>query len=147
MDKMQAAVGDIWSRLDFLATHSYPASAIGWGFFLPFEVSAPGLTYFELELGKVGPDLDVLITETGWSLQRPEGGPFPNEIEVAKWTEAAYNEIWLTHPNVRGVMPFMLRDAFWGDQEGFGWVLTSGQKLPVFEAIRAMRCNLGFGPC
>ena len=95
----------------------------------------------------MGPDLPVLITETGWSPQRPEGGPFPTSAEVATWTVQAYQDVWLTHPNIKGVMPFMLQDAFWGDQEGFGWVLTSGAKEPVFNAVRDLRCALGLGPC
>jgi len=147
MAKMEVAVPDVWTRLDFLASHAYPAQNIGWGFFLSFAQSMPGLTYFELELNVVGPSLPVLITETGWSTERPEGGPKPSAQEMADWTVLAWEQVWLTHPNIVGVMPFMLVDAFWGDDQGFGWVLTDGTKRPVFNDTRALRCSLGLGPC
>ena len=145
LKQMKAAVPDIWGRLDFLATHSYPASGTGWGFFGPYAESLVGLKYFQQELDTIDKDLPVLVTETGWSTKRPVGGPFPNEDQKADYTKKAYQNVWLPNSKVKGVMPFVFQDAFWGDQEGFGWLHTGGAHLPVFDVIKSYRCALGIG--
>ena len=147
MNHMKNAIPDVWNRLDFLASHSYPAQGIGWGFFLPYDQCGPGLNYFQNELNTIGKELPVLITETGWSTKRPPEGPWPSEEQKAQYTVQAYQDVWLTHPAIAGVMPFMLQDGFWGDQEGFGWVHTGGAHFPVFDQVKALRCSLGLGPC
>lgn len=147
LDQMAAAVPGIWSRLDFLASHAYPASGTGFGFFVPYDQGLTGLKYFEQELAAIGlPDLDVVITETGWP-RSFDGFPAVSAADQAAWTKQAWEGVWLPSPNVIGVTPFMLQDAFWGDDQGFGWVHTGGAKQPVFDTTRALRCSLGFGPC
>ncbi len=114
---------------------------------MPYDQAATGLLYFEQELVTVGlPDLPVLITETGWP-RSFEGFAAVSSADQAAWTLSAYKDVWNVHPNVVAVLPFMLQDAYWGDQVGFGWVHTDGSKHDVFQTIRAHRCSLGFGPC
>ena len=147
MGQMQAAVPGIWSRLDYLASHSYPAQGTGWGFFVPYAEAEVGLTYFEQELDAVGDgSLPVMVTETGWP-RSFEGFEDISDGEQAQWTKKAYQNVWLKHPNVIGVTPFILQDAYWGDQVGFGYIDTDGKKRPVFTDVKDLRCTLGFGPC
>lgn len=146
MDAMVAAVPDIWSYVDFLATHSYPASGIGFGFNCPLDQATPGLTYYQLELQKIGRSLQVLVTETGWATNAP-GLPTCTEQNKADWTVGAYKQVWLNDSAVMGVMPFMLQDATWGDQDGWEYVMTNGQIMPVYNEVQQLRCSLGFGPC
>ncbi len=147
MAQMKAAVPDIWSRLDFLASHSYPAEGTGWGFFVPYAKAKPGLTYFEQELDAVGqPDLPVIVTETGWP-RSLEGFGSVSFDDQAAWTKQAFKDIFNKHPNVLGVTPFVLQDATWGDANGFGWVHTDGTKHKVFNTLKSYRCALGLGPC
>ena len=148
LNQMQAAVPDIFDRLDWLASHSYPAKGTGWGFFVPYGEAQTGLKYYTQELATIGkPGLPVILTETGWRTKGPDGGPALSDQDVASYTKSAFQDVWLPDSSVIGVTPFVLQDAFWGDQEGFGWVSTSGSKKPVFDTIKAYRCTLGLGPC
>ncbi len=138
--EMQSAVPGIWSQLDAWASHPYPAEGLGWGFFVPYGSAMPGLLYFEQELSAMGVSLPVYITETGWTTDL---GASRNDI--ATWTVDAYNDPWLTHPDIAAVMPFMLQDSAW---ESFAWVDSGGAPYPVYTAVRSHRCNLGFpGGC
>lgn len=143
---MQSAVPDIFRRLDGFASHSYPAEGFGYGFFVPFDRARTGLLVFERELEVVGrSDLPVFMTETGWCQPGPRcpmnGG---SRDQIADWTERAYQEIWLTHPRIRAVMPFVLRDVGWND---FAWVDPGGSPYPVYNRIRALRCRSIPGRC
>ncbi len=144
MQYMAAAVPDIWTRLDYLASHSYPATNTGFGFFQPFEQAQTGLYYFEQELALLQMSLPVLITETGWCTNCPDDGPTWSEEQKSQWTQQAYTNVWLQHPLIEGVMPFVLQDADWG-YFGFVWVHTDGWHFPVFDAVRNLRISLGIG--
>jgi len=141
MTAMENAVPGIWDSLDAWATHSYPASGLGYGFFDTYANSGPGLHFFENERTVHGRDLPVLITETGWTIQH-ESFSWTRD-QVAGWTVDAYNGVWLTHPSIEAVMPFMLQDAGW---ENFAWVATDGTPYPVYNAVRNLRCSLGLSP-
>ncbi|EGD76627.1 hypothetical protein PTSG_07740 [Salpingoeca rosetta] len=145
MDAMTAAYPKVWSYADFLATHSYPASGIGYSFNVPFSQAGPGLTYYRLELNHTRPDLPVLITETGWA-SHTQGLPPCSEDNKAAWTVTAYQQLWLADDRILGVMPFMLQDATWGDKDGYAYVLTNGQQQPVFTQVQALRCQLQIDP-
>jgi hypothetical protein len=140
---MRAAVPTVFGGLDAFASHAYPASGRGFGFFPPYASAGVGLRYFNDELAAAGRTLPVLLTETGWSVQR-DGGGTSSRDEVATWTVQAYEGVWLSDPNVRAVMPFMLRDAAW---ENFAWVSAGGSEYPVYRAVRALRCGRIAGRC
>lgn len=59
MDAMKAAVPDVFDHIDFLASHAYPASGIGYGFNAPLSQAMPGLLYFEMELARVNRSVQV----------------------------------------------------------------------------------------
>ena len=40
----------------------------------------------------------------------------------------------------------MFEDTYWGDQLGYEYVLTNGNKAPVYGAVQQLRCNMGFNP-
>lgn len=133
---MASAVPGVFDKIDAFASHSYPAKGEGWGFFCPYGEAAPGLTYFEKELQAIGkPAMKVLITETGWTVQH-EGYSWSRQ-QVADYTLSALKGVWLTHPNILGFTPFILRDAAW---DKFAWVQTSGTPYPVYDQVRAHRC-------
>ena len=139
-------VPDLAARLDGLASHSYPAEGMGWGFFVPYDRAETGLRFFESELTALGRgDLPVFLTETGWCTPgercTQNGG---SRDEVAAWTVQAYEGFWLTHASVAAVMPFMLRDGGWND---FAWVGVDGTHYPVYDRVRAVRCARIAGRC
>lgn len=143
--QMAAAVPGVFDRIDAFASHSYPAEGEGWGFFVPYDRAGPGLRYFETELATIGRgDLDVLMTETGWPTAHG-GVTYASRDQVATWTRRAYEGVWLTHPRVRAIMPFILQDT--GGWDGFAWVGGDGSRRPVYDEIRALRCGLIAGRC
>ncbi len=140
--EMTTAVPGIWSQLDGWASHAYPAEGLGWGFFVAYSASMPGLLFFEHELTAIGMTLPVFITETGWTTDAGANG---SRQDIANWTVDAYNHPWLTHPDIAAVMPFMLQDGGW---EAFAWVDSGGSPYPVYNAVRTQRCTLGYaGNC
>lgn len=139
-------VPDLAARLDGLASHSYPAEGMGWGFFVPYDRAETGLRFFESELSALGRgDLPVFLTETGWCTPgercTQNGG---SRDEVAAWTVQAYEGFWLGHASVAAVMPFMLRDPGWND---FAWVAPDGSHYPVYDRVRTLRCGRIPGRC
>lgn len=54
-----AAIPSVFDRIDFLASHSYPAQGIGWGFNVPLTQGMPGLKYYELELQHINRTVQV----------------------------------------------------------------------------------------
>ena len=46
--------------------------------------------------------------------------------------------MWLTHPNILGVTPFMFRDGTW---DKFAWMQDSYAPYPVYTKVRAYRCS------
>ena len=151
MQAMISAVPDVFDKIDYLASHSYPADGIGYGFNVGYPSCLPGLTYYEKELEIIGRNVQVIITETGWATHPPSGSNEPDctEQDKAIWTIDAYNGVWLNDSRVMGVTPFMLQDSYWGDQVGFEYVLTNGAKQAVYTQTNQLRCDLGFkgGSC
>ena len=144
LSQMSAGVPGVFDRLDAFASHSYPAEGEGWGFFVPYDRSDPGLRYFETELTTIGrPELPVLMTETGWPATHG-GVTYGSRSEVATWTRQAYENVWLTHPSIRSIMPFILQDGAW---DGFAWVAGDGSPYPVYTEVRALRCSSIPGRC
>lgn len=143
--QMAAAVPGVFDRIDAFASHAYPAEGEGWGFFVPYDRAGPGLRYFETELATIGrTDLDVLMTETGWPASHG-GVTYGSREDVASWTVQAYEGVWLTHPRIRSIMPFILQDT--GGWDGFAWVGGDGSRRPVYDRVRALRCGRVAGRC
>ncbi len=134
---MQSAVPGVFDKIDAFASHSYPASGEGYGFFAPYAQAMPGLVFFKKELAAIGkPGMKVILTETGWTTQS-DAGTWSRD-QVADWTVQAYQNVWLTEPNILGVTPFILRDASW---DAFAWTQTDGTPYPVYTKVRAYRCS------
>jgi len=139
LSEMKVAVPDVFARLDGFASHAYPAAGEGWGFFVPYDQAGPGLHWFARELEIVQRALPVFLTETGWTTA---GGG--SREEIAAWTVSSYRELWLVDERIAGVLPFMLRDPQW---DAFGWAAPDGAHYPVFDAVRALRCETIAGNC
>lgn len=146
MNAMIDAIPNIFDKIDFLASHSYPADGIGYGFNVPFDESIIGLEYYKKELDTIGRSLQVLVTETGWATNPPGGLPTCTEIQKANWTANAYNYVWHNDSRIMGIMPFMLQDSYWGDQLGYEYVNTNGNVAQVFSTVQQLRCKWGFLP-
>jgi len=135
--KMKAAVPDVFNKIDVFASHSYPSEGEGWGFFCDYDAAMPGLKFFEKELQAIGkPAMEVIISETGWATEG-DGHSWSRD-QIAQFTVKAYQNVWLTHPNILGVTPFMLRDPAW---DRFAWVDGASQPYPVYTAVRSYRCS------
>ncbi|ETO01404.1 hypothetical protein RFI_36036 [Reticulomyxa filosa] len=132
MQIMMDVIPTIFEKVDFLASHSYPASNIGYGFNVPYDQGIPGLLYYQKELDTIGRSVQVLITETGWATNV---NPTCTEQEKAQWTVSAFG-LWRNDSRVMGVMPFMLQDAYWGDQ--IQW------KLLINKPKQFVQCFLRF---
>ena len=133
---MMAAVPGVFDKIDVFASHSYPSEGEGWGFFEAYDQAGPGLHFFEKELQTIGkPNLKVILSETGWAIEG-DGHTWSRD-QVADYTVKAYQNVWLTHPSILGVTPFMLRDSSW---DKFAWVEVGGNPYPVYNAVRAYRC-------
>ena len=140
---MEAAEPGVFADLDGFATHSYPSSGGGWGFFPAYADSGTGLWWWQQEVAAAGvAGKPVFVTETGWTVN---AGAFGSRQEVADWTLLAWQNDWLPAVELEAVMPFQLQDPAWDD---FGWVESGGAHYPVFDAIRDWRCSMAFpGPC
>ncbi len=42
IDAMRAAVPDLFTQLDFFASHAYPSSGLGFGFNAPYDQASTG---------------------------------------------------------------------------------------------------------
>lgn len=134
---MNQAVPGVFDKIDAFAAHSYPAKGEGWGFFVSYAESATGLKYFEKELAAIGKgSMKVVITETGWPTNGD--GQTWSRDQVGDFTVEAVKNVWLTHPNILGVTPFILRDA--GTWDKFAWAKPDGSPYPVYTKVRAYRC-------
>jgi hypothetical protein len=139
---MEAQVPGVHASLDGFASHSYPAMGEGWGFFEAYEVSGPGLAYYQTELTTLGIDKPVYMTETGWTVGAGAQG---SREDIAAWTLAAWTNDWYANGQIAAVMPFILQDGSWND---FAWIDGNGDPYPVFTAIRNWRCSMSFpDPC
>lgn len=133
---MASAVPNLFDKIDAFASHSYPSKGEGWGFFCAYAEADTGLKYFEKELAAIGkPAMKVLVTETGWTIQH-ESYNWSRD-QVADFTVSALQNVWLTHPSILGITPFILRDAAW---DKFAWMQTDGTPYPVYTKVRAYRC-------
>ncbi|MEB2311675.1 MAG: hypothetical protein OZ928_07475 [Polyangiaceae bacterium] len=134
---MNEAVPGVFDEIDAFASHSYPAKGEGWGFFVAYAEAATGLKYFERELAAIGKgSMKVVITETGWPTNGD--GQTWSRDQVGDFTVDALENVWLTHPNIIGVTPFILRDA--GTWDKFAWASPDGSPYPVYTKVRAHRC-------
>jgi hypothetical protein len=137
LQKMLQAVPDVFEKIDVFASHSYPSEGEGWAFFPAYEQAGPGLKFFEKELQAIGkPDLKVLISETGWATEGD--GHIWSREQVAQFTLQAWQDLWLKHPAILAVTPFMLRDAAW---DKFAWADPAGGPYPVYSTVRSFRCS------
>ena len=143
---MEAAVPGVHAALDGFASHAYPSTGEGWGFFHPYSECHTGLHYWETELATLGFVKPVYITETGWTIDHSDCQPSCGSREdIASWSLQAWQNDWYGDPTIAAVMPFILQDAAW---DNFAWVDTGNSPYPVFTSVRDWRCSMAFpDPC
>ncbi len=136
---MKSAVPGVFDKIDDFASHSYPASGEGYGFFCDYSQAMTGLTFYKKELAAIGkPNMKVIMTETGWPIQWPNAPTWTRD-QVADFTVSAYQNVWLTEPGILAVTPFILRGG--SQWEDFAWVKADGSPYPVYTKVRAYRCS------
>lgn len=127
LSQMQDSKPGIFSKLDGIASHSYPNP----GFSQPPYVNTPKSIYsFKYERDMVDSfaqkTLPVFITETGWS-----SSAIPQD-RIAKYLTQAFGNAW-TDKDLVAVTPFLLR-ADMGPFTQFSFI-ENGEKNEEYKAI------------
>lgn len=80
----------------------------------------------------------LIATETNFELGNQRDRRFPKMTEElrAKYIVQAYDELWLTDPNVRAIMLFVLSDQRWQGWNGWDLVREDYSLTPLYEALR-----------
>lgn len=129
LSQMLAANPWIFDHIDYWNSHSYPNPAFSSS---PTMTGQNSLRGFEHELNfiqnKTGRKMEVFITETGWVDNRY------TRPWLTNYYLYALQHIW-THPQVKGVTPFLLRGAP-GPFSSFSFFDESGNPTVMFKALR-----------
>lgn len=121
---------DVLTKVDVWNSHSYPNPGFSSS---PQRTAQNSLRGFEHELAfvkeKTGRDLKVIITETGWVVNK----------QTSRWLESYYTyalqHIW-SNPQVMAVTPFVLRGSP-GPFSGFSFL--DGQDKPTAQYTALQR--------
>lgn len=123
----------IFDHIDVWNSHSYPNPAFSSS---PQRMTQDSIRGFEHELAylknKTGRDFKVIITETGWVMNR----------STVPWLSQYYlyamQHVWI-HPQLIGVTPFLLRGSP-GNFADFSFFDEQNQPTQIFDAFtRAFR--------
>lgn len=103
MKEMEGSSPGIFSKIDGLASHSYPNPAFSQPPTKQDTISIASFK-FERDLAKQlgGKDLPIFITETGWSAER-----IPQET-IAQYYKTTFSSVW-NDTTVVAITPFLLR--------------------------------------
>ncbi len=135
--KMNEAVPGIFSRIDGLASHSYPNP----GFFQsPFRSNSESVVSFrfEKELFKsfgANSDLPVFITETGWSKNA-----LSDDI-ISVYYKEVFDSAW-NSSDIVAITPFLLR-AGSGPFTDFSFINSDGSKTHQYNVIKEITKTKG----
>lgn len=133
---MNEEVADIFSKIDGIASHSYPNPAFSE---LPTSKSLTSISSFLFEkqltesLGNK--KLPVFITETGWD-QKAVG-----EKQAAEYFKYSFENVW-NDPSIIAITPFLLK-AGSGPFEKFSLIKSDGDKNEVFKTIESHKKQSG----
>lgn len=127
LKQMELEVPGIFSKIDGIASHSYPNP----GFSQPPLLNTTESVYsFKYESSLVqnmgGKNLPVFITETGWSDKSL------SQTQIANYMKTAFKNVW-NDSNVVAVTPFLLRAQ--GDFSEFSLIDSDGQKNERYKAL------------
>ncbi len=118
----------IFDYVDVWNSHSYPNPSFSSS---PVRRTKNSLRGFEHELAylknKTGKEFKVIITETGWVMNRT------TEPWLSQYYLYAMQHVW-THPQVIGVTPFLLRGAP-GSFATFSFFDEHNQPTSIFNAF------------
>lgn len=129
MNRMLIAQPDVFDYIDIWNSHSYPNPAFSAA---PNRTGQNSLRGFQYELDfikrRTGRDLPVMITETGWDLNRSR------QRQLPQYYAYALQHIW-SDSRVLAVTPFILRGDP-GPFAGFGFVDSTNQPTQQYEALK-----------
>ncbi len=85
------------------------------------------------------PNVDVIASETGYSLGDPTDPRYPpiDEANRADYIKRAFRDYWIGWPEVRGVAPFELSDPQ-GNWATWDWIASNGLHHPQYDAVQAL---------
>lgn len=131
MDAMEEAVPGIFTRIDGLASHSYPNPGFSQPYSVLTQMSIASFQY-ERQLAENfgGKRLPVFITETGWTSEK-----VPDDVRGDYYFQAL-NGIW-NDDGIVTVAPFLLR-AGAGPFQQFTFLTADGKETKQYTAIKAL---------
>ncbi len=128
---MENAVPGIFSKLDGVASHSYPNPAFSQPPSVNTSESIYSFKYEEnLEDYFAGKNLPVFITETGWSQNSL------SQDQIASYFQDAYQNVW-NDKSVVAVTPFLLR-ADGNPFSQFSFIAENGEENAAYKEIQNM---------
>lgn len=128
---MENAVPGIFSKVDGVASHSYPNPGFSQPSYTNTAESIYSFKYEEnLESYLAGKKLPVFITETGWSQNSL------SQDQIAAYFQDAYQNVW-DDDNVIAVTPFLLR-ADGNPFSQFSFISEGGAESAYYKEIQNM---------
>lgn len=131
MYAMNNAIPGIFSKIDGLASHSYPNPGFRQ---LPHILTSQSIYSFDFERNLIfrlsGKGLPVFITETGWSKDELF------EDQIAQYFKYAFQHVW-SDKNVVAVTPFLLRGGQ-GYFSQFSLTNENGDKNQIYYSLQNM---------
>jgi hypothetical protein len=141
MKAMESAVPGIFSKLDGWSSHSYPNPGFSGNV---TDTGRGSIRTYDWELAllrnefQVTKSLPVYITETGWVSKNADHPRLKfGENEVARFTQQAFERVWIPDNRVVAVTPFMLiyRDSLFSH---FSWLRSDDSETPTFTQIKSL---------
>jgi hypothetical protein len=129
MDAMDRAVPGIFTRVDGLASHSYPNPGFSQPFSIETQMSIASFRYERSLAEKFGgKKLPVFITETGWTADK-----VPDAVRGDYYYQA-FHGIW-SDPGIVTVAPFLLK-AGSGPFEKFSFLTADGHETRQYTVVK-----------
>ena len=126
---MDEAVPGIFSKIDGIASHSYPNPAFSQP---PSVKTSMSISSFQYEKSLIedlgGKELPVFITETGWV-----NTEVPSE-KVAEYYKQAYTTVW-DDKSIVAVTPFLLK-AGMGAFKPFSFLTEDGKETKHYDTVK-----------
>jgi hypothetical protein len=141
MDEMEKAVPGIFGMLDGWSSHSYPNPGFAGK---PSDSGRGTIKNYQWELDllknkyKVGKDLPVYITETGWVYKNADHPTIRlSEESAADYTREAYEKVWSADSRVLAVTPFLLsyKSPLFSH---FSWLQQNDSPTQIFEQVKSL---------
>lgn len=128
--QMEQSVPGIFSKLDGVASHSYPNPGFSQPSFVNTGESIYSFRYEnDLEDYFAGKSLPIFITETGWSQD------LISQNQISTYFQDAYQNVW-NNKDIIAVTPFLLRAN--GSFSQFSFIKENGEENSNYIKIKSL---------